>query len=79
MFKKPGVIFAFVSVYIVSAFTWWTVLHIRSSRNIHTLEIAELELLPYKASFDVQQAVDQEMFIDTNDLKVAGSTQILIY
>lgn len=67
--KKPGVIFAFVSVYIVAAFTWWTVLHIRSSRNIHTLEMSELELLPYKATFDVQQAVDQEMFRDTIDLK----------
>lgn len=67
--KKPGVLFAFVSVYIVAAFTWWTVLHIRSSRNIHTLEISELELLPYKATFDVQGAVEQEMFRDTNDLK----------
>lgn len=67
--KKPGVLFAFVSVYIVAAFTWWTVLHIRSSRNIHALEISELELLPYKATFDVQGAVEQEMFRDTNDLK----------
>ncbi|MES2689106.1 MAG: HAMP domain-containing sensor histidine kinase [Bacteroidota bacterium] len=67
--KKPGVLFAFVSVYIVAAFTWWTVLHIRSSRNIHALEISELELLPYKATFDVQNAVEQEMFRDTNDLK----------
>lgn len=67
--KKPGVLFAFVSVYIVAAFTWWTVLHIRSSRNIHSLEISELELLPYKATFDVQGAVEQEMFRDTNDLK----------
>lgn len=44
-------------------------LHIRSSRNIHALEISELELLPYKATFDVQNAVEQEMFRDTNDLK----------
>jgi two-component system phosphate regulon sensor histidine kinase PhoR len=56
-------------VYIVSAFTWWTVLHIRSSRNIHVLEATEIELLSYKASFDIDQAVNNKMFADSNDLK----------
>lgn len=67
--KKPRVLFAFVSVYIVAAFSWWTVLHIRSSRNIRTLEEKELDLLCYKASVDVGGAVEQDMFNDTTGLK----------
>lgn len=67
--KKPGVIFVFLSVYIVSAFTWWTVSNIRNCREIYRLESHELELLPYKASLDIRGSVDQELFNDTNNLK----------
>ena len=63
--KKPAIIFAVLSVYIVAAFAWWTYAHIKSSKDIYIEQGKYLELLPYKASLDVRGAVDQEMFRDT--------------
>ena len=63
--KKPAIIFAVLSVYIVAAFAWWTYAHIKSSKDIFVEQGKCLELLPYKASLDVRGAVDQEMFRDT--------------
>ena len=63
--KKPAIIFAVLSVYIVAAFAWWTYAHIKSSKDIFIEHGKYLELLPYKASLDVRGAVDQEMFRDT--------------
>lgn len=72
MFKRarPGVIFGIVTVYIVAAFAWWTVAHIRSSKQLYDEKKQILELLCYKATVDVRGAIDQEMFNDSNDLKM---------
>lgn len=67
--KKTAPIFAILSVYIVAAFAWWTYAHITSREEIYKEEIKTLELLPYKATLDIRDAVEQEMFNDTNDLK----------
>jgi signal transduction histidine kinase len=67
--KKPAIIFAVLSVYIVAAFAWWTYAHIKSSKDIYIEQSKYLELLPYKASLDVRAAVDQELFKDTLGFK----------
>lgn len=67
--KKPAIIFAVLSVYIVAAFAWWTYAHIKSSKDIYIEQGKYLELLPYKASLDVRAAVDQELFKDTLGFK----------
>lgn len=67
--KKTAPIFAILSVYIVAAFAWWTYAHIASREEIYLEEVKNLELLPYKATLDIRDAVEQGMFNDTNDLK----------
>ncbi len=67
--NKPGIIFAFVSVYAIAAFTWWTIAHIQSSETIYQTGKENIELLCYKASSDVSGAIAQELFRDTNQLK----------
>lgn len=67
--KKPAIIFAVLSVYIVAAFAWWTYAHVKSSKDIYIEQGKYLELLPYKASLDVRAAVDQELFKDTLGFK----------
>jgi two-component system, OmpR family, phosphate regulon sensor histidine kinase PhoR len=67
--KKLAVIFTVLSVYIVAAFAWWTYAHIRNSKQLQQAEIENLELMPYRATLQVREAVDQEMFADTNALK----------
>lgn len=67
--KRPAIIFAILSVYIVAAFAWWTYAHISGSKHIATQKLLVLELLPHKATLDLREAVDQELFRDTNDIK----------
>jgi len=67
--NKTSVVFGIVTVYIVAAFGWWTVAHIRASRNLYKEQREKLELMCFKATIDVNGAVAQEMFNDSNDLK----------
>jgi signal transduction histidine kinase len=67
--KKPGIIFTFLSVYIVVAFSWWTYSHIDSANNLSDMYKERLELLCYKATLECNGAVAQEMIKDTSDLK----------
>jgi two-component sensor histidine kinase len=67
--KKPGIIFTFLSVYIVVAFSWWTYSHIDSANNLSEMHKERLELLCYKATLECNGAVAQEMIKDTSDLK----------
>lgn len=67
--KKPGLIFTTLSVYIVIAFGWWTYAHIRDNHSVYEGEKNILELKCYKATVDVNGALEQEMFNDTNDVK----------
>jgi signal transduction histidine kinase len=67
--NKPGIIFAFVSIYAVAAFSWWTFAHIRSSQQLYEDGKQNLELLCYKATNDVSGAIAQSLFNDTNQLK----------
>jgi two-component system phosphate regulon sensor histidine kinase PhoR len=71
MFKRtrPGVVFGIVTVYIVAAFAWWTVAHVRASKQLYEEKKENLELMCYKATIDINGAIDQEMFNDSNDLK----------
>jgi two-component system phosphate regulon sensor histidine kinase PhoR len=66
---KPRLIFTFLSVYIIAAFAWWTYAHIRDNKVIYQQEKTMMEVLCYKATVDVNGAIQQEMFNDTNDIK----------
>jgi signal transduction histidine kinase len=63
--KKTSIIFAFLSLYIIAAFAWWTYAHIRDNRIISGNEEKMMEMLCYKATIDVNGAIGQEMFNDT--------------
>lgn len=67
--KRPALIFAILSVYIIAAFAWWTYAHVSASKQIYEQKLQVLELLPHKATLDLREAVDQEMLKDTNDIK----------
>lgn len=67
--SKPGIIFAFVSIYAIAAFSWWTIAHIRDSNRIYEKGKENLELMCYKATNDVSGAINQQLFNDTNGVK----------
>lgn len=67
--KKPAIIFAVLSVYIVAAFAWWTYAHIKSSKDIYIEQVKHLDLIPYKAKIDARNAFEQGLFKDTLGFK----------
>lgn len=67
--NKARLIFIILSIYIVVAFGWWTYAHIDSARKIRFQQKDVLEMRCYKATFDLQGAVEQEMFNDSLDLR----------
>jgi len=69
MLKKTGLIFTLLSVYIISAFAWWTYAHYLNSEKIYHQNINIKELQCYEATFDVQNARDDNYFEDTIDAK----------
>jgi signal transduction histidine kinase len=67
--NRARLIYTILSIYIVSAFSWWTFAHYRSAKKIHELQINKVELECYKASIDLEQAKQQELFEDSIGLK----------
>ena len=67
--NKTNIIFAFLSIYIIAAFAWWTYAHIHDNKEFVSLEKYQLEIECYKATVDVNGAIAQEMFNDSNDVK----------
>jgi len=67
--NKTNIIFTFLSIYIIAAFTWWTYAHILENKEIYNLEKNKIEIDCYKATLDVNGAIAQEMFNDSNDVK----------
>lgn len=67
--NRPGIIFIFVALYSITAFAWWTFAHIKSANSLSLEKKNNLELLCYKGTSDVQGAIAQKLFNDTNDLK----------
>ncbi len=67
--SRTGVIFILLSIYILAAFGWWTFAHYRSSKIIYEQQFEVLNNLSYKATFDIQGAVDQELFYDSIGMK----------
>lgn len=67
--NKARIIFIILCVYIFAAFAWWTYAHYLNTRQIFAQEKELLEISCYKATFDLQGAVDQEMFNDSTDMK----------
>jgi signal transduction histidine kinase len=70
--NKPRLIFIFLSIYIVAAFSWWGFEHFRNSNTINNLEVANSnlraeadEILCYKASSDIFEEIRQDNFLDT--------------
>ncbi len=67
--KKTNFIFVFLSLYIIAAFAWWTYAHIRNNEEIAGLKKNQIEIECYKATLDVNGAITQEMFNDSNGVK----------
>ncbi len=67
--KRPGIIFFFLSIYIVVAFGWWTIAHIKSSRLLFEEQVNALELLCYKANAECRKFIRHEPAGDTTQLK----------
>jgi len=67
--SKTRLVFVIVTVYIIAAFGWWTFAHIRASKLLYAKEREILELLCYKATVDINGAITQELFNDTNGVK----------
>lgn len=67
--NRARIIFIILSVYIFAAFGWWTYAHYSNSKTIYEQQKSILELDCYKATFDLQGAVDQELFYDTLGLR----------
>jgi two-component system phosphate regulon sensor histidine kinase PhoR len=66
---SPKLIFILLSFYIISAFSWWTYAHCRSAKQIYELQKDNIETLCYKASVDIEQAKQQELFEDSIGMK----------
>lgn len=67
--KDPKLVFALVTVYILTAFAWWTYAHVRASKLVYQERKEILELLCYKATVDVNGAIAQDMFNDTSGVQ----------
>ncbi|MCE2740211.1 MAG: HAMP domain-containing histidine kinase [Sphingobacteriales bacterium] len=66
---RARIIFILLSVYIFAAFAWWTYAHYSNTQKIFTQKKDLLEMSCYKATFDLQGAVSQEMFNDSIDMQ----------
>lgn len=62
---KTGIVFGIVTAYIIAAFAWWIVAHIRTSNKLYDSEKDRLEVSCYKASAEMSAAFSQELFEDT--------------
>lgn len=67
--NKTRVIFIILSLYILAAFSWWTIAHIRSSKTIKQQQMERLEILCYKATLDINSGVSDYLFADSSALK----------
>ncbi len=67
--KKPALILALLSVYIITAFAWWIYAHITNAKIITAQSMELLDLLPHRATNDLHEATEQGMFTDTIDMK----------
>jgi two-component system phosphate regulon sensor histidine kinase PhoR len=63
--NKTSVVFTIVTIYIISAFAWWSIAHIRTSNSLYDSKKDVLELLCYKATLDINGAISQEIVGDT--------------
>jgi signal transduction histidine kinase len=63
--SRARLILILLSIYIFAAFTWWTYAHCINSKLIFEQKKNLLELNCYKASFDLQGAIDQQLFEDS--------------
>ncbi len=67
--KNTTILFIFLSVYIVSAFGWWTYAHIASARELQKRQTDLAEALCYKAMFQCSNEVSEEFITDTVAMK----------
>jgi signal transduction histidine kinase len=67
--NRARIIYIVLSIYIIAAFTWWTYAHYLSAKRIYDLQKNQIELECFKASFDLEQAKQQELFEDSIGLK----------
>lgn len=67
--SKERLIFIVLSVYIFSAFGWWTYAHYLSNKTLYERQKELLEITCYKATYDVEEARDEELFYDSIYMK----------
>jgi signal transduction histidine kinase len=66
---RARIIFIILSIYIFAAYTWWTYAHYSNTQKIFAQKKELLEMSCYKATFDLQGAVSQDMFNDSIDMQ----------
>lgn len=74
--NKPRLIFIFLSIYIVAAFSWWGFEHFRNRNNINSLELENIqlrveadEILCYKASSNLATEIEDDNFLDSVQMR----------
>jgi nitrogen-specific signal transduction histidine kinase len=74
--NKPRLIFIFLSIYIVAAFSWWGFEHFRNRNIINNLELKNIqlqveadEILCYKASSNMATEIADDNFLDTAQMQ----------
>ncbi len=67
--KRPEVIFAFVSIYAITAFGWWTIAHIRTADELYQSKINSMQLQCFQATLDIQEGIKEGVFKDTITIK----------
>ncbi|MCF8254803.1 MAG: HAMP domain-containing histidine kinase [Bacteroidia bacterium] len=67
--NKARIIFIVLTIYIFAAFGWWTYAHYKNAKLISLQQKDVLEMRCYKATFDIQGGIDQQLFDDTIGLR----------
>ncbi len=67
--NRARIIFIVLSIYIFASSAWWTYAHFKSNTTIYNQQKEIEENLCYKATLDVQGALNQELFYDSTGMK----------
>lgn len=67
--NRARIIFIILSLYILAAFCWWTYAHTLNNETIFEQKKELLEISCYKATFDIQENITEQLFDDTIGLR----------
>lgn len=67
--KRPGFTFSLVAVYAITAFSWWTYAHFRSTEDYFNVAQDLVETKCYKAASEIRDGADNDFFYDTASVR----------